>query len=136
MRRTIDTKGNVVMVREESDDLIATLEQENRQLHARNQRLEQELEIANNNGVNELRDKLELKDEDRFKAFRMAVNLVGKCFKPGSTTKGVLLVETDDKVNIVSMNADISDVIEMTGASCERMLEVVGDIDNEDRVLN
>ena len=124
------------MVREESDDIIATLEQENRQLHARNQRLEKELEIANNNGVNELRDKLELKDEDRFKAFRMAVNLVGKCFKPGSTTKGVLLVETDDKVNIVSMNADISDVIEMTGASCERMLEVVGDMNNEDRVLN
>jgi len=132
----IDTKGNVAMVREESDDIIATLEQENRQLHARNQRLEKELEIANNNGVNELRDKLELKDEDRFKAFRMAVNLVGKCFKPGSTTKGVLLVETDDKVNIVSMNADIGDVIEMTGASCERMLEVVGDMDNEDRVLN
>lgn len=136
MRRMIDTKGNVAMVREESDDIIATLEQENRQLHARNQRLEKELEIANNNGVNELRDKLELKDEDRFKAFRMAVNLVGKCFKPGSTTKGVLLVETDDKVNIVSMNADIGDVIEMTGASCERMLEVVGDMDNEDRVLN
>lgn len=136
MRKYISTSGEIIMMREESDDIIATLEQENRQLHARNQRLEKELEIANNNGVNELRDKLELKDEDRFKAFRMAVNLVGKCFKPGSTMKGVLLVETDDKVNIVSMNADISDVIEMTGAACERMLEVVGDMDNEDRVLN
>ena len=41
-------------------DLIATLEQENRQLHARNERLEKELEIASNNGINELRDKLHL----------------------------------------------------------------------------
>ncbi len=28
MRKTIGTKGEIVMVREESDDIIATLEQE------------------------------------------------------------------------------------------------------------
>ena len=32
MRKTIDVKGNVVMVREESDDIIATLAQENEKL--------------------------------------------------------------------------------------------------------
>ena len=42
MRKTIGTKGEIVMVREESDDIIATLEQENRQLRARNERLEKE----------------------------------------------------------------------------------------------
>ena len=136
MRRRIDAKGNITMEREDHDDLIATLEQENRQLHARNQRLEQELEIANNNGVSELRDKLEMKDEDKFQAFRLAINQVGRCFKSGSTTKGVLIVETENKVSIISMNADLSDLIELTGGACERMLEVAGDMDNEDRVLN
>ena len=46
MRKRIDTKGNIMMEREAHDDMIATLEQENRQLHARNQRLQAELYIA------------------------------------------------------------------------------------------
>ena len=44
MRKRIDTKGNIMMEREAHDDIIATLEQENRQLHARNQRLQAELD--------------------------------------------------------------------------------------------
>ena len=46
MRKQIDTKGNIMMEREAHDDMIATLEQENRQLHARNQRLQVELNEA------------------------------------------------------------------------------------------
>ena len=42
MRKYITTNGDIVMVREEVDDIIATLEQENRQLRARNERLERE----------------------------------------------------------------------------------------------
>jgi cell division protein FtsB len=38
----IGTKGEVIAV----DDIIATLEQENRQLHARNERLQKELDEA------------------------------------------------------------------------------------------
>lgn len=136
MRRRIDPKGNILMEREAHDDLIATLEQENRQLHARNQRLEKELDAAQEGSVGELRDKLELKDEDKFKAFRTAVNMVSSCFKSGSKTKGVMLIENGDNVSIVAMNADIKDIIEMTGSSCERMLDIAHDMQNEDRVLN
>ena len=46
MRKRIDTKGNIMMEREAHDEMIATLEQENRQLHARNQRLQAELDEA------------------------------------------------------------------------------------------
>lgn len=42
MRKAITTKGDVVCIPEECDDMISTLEQENRQLRARNERLEQE----------------------------------------------------------------------------------------------
>ena len=42
MRKYIDPKGSITMVKEEHDDMIATLEQENRQLRARNDRLEKE----------------------------------------------------------------------------------------------
>jgi cell division septum initiation protein DivIVA len=42
MINRIGTKGEVIAV----DDIIATLEQENRQLHARNERLQKELDEA------------------------------------------------------------------------------------------
>ncbi len=42
MRKVIRPGGAMEMVREEHDDIIATLEQENRQLRARNERLEKE----------------------------------------------------------------------------------------------
>jgi hypothetical protein len=42
MRKYIKSTGEMVMIREEHDDVIATLEQENRQLRARNERLEKE----------------------------------------------------------------------------------------------
>lgn len=116
-------------------DLVSTLEQENRQLHARNQRLERELEIANDNGIEQLKDKLDLQDGDRFEAFRVAVRAVGECFK-GKETKGVMLIERGDKVSIIAMNADMADIIEMTGGACERMLEIHDDLTDKERVLN
>lgn len=51
MRKTIGTKGEIVMVREESDDIIATLEQENRQLRARIDRMEKENRPANDSQI-------------------------------------------------------------------------------------
>lgn len=42
VRKYIDPKGSITMLKEEHDDMIATLEQENRQLRARNDRLEKE----------------------------------------------------------------------------------------------
>jgi hypothetical protein len=51
MRKFIDTKGNVQVIKEEHDDMIATLEQENRQLRARNERLERESTAANDSQV-------------------------------------------------------------------------------------
>ena len=51
MRKTIGTKGEIVMVREDSDDIIATLEQENKQLRARIERLQREQRPANDSQV-------------------------------------------------------------------------------------
>jgi len=116
-------------------DLIATLEQENRQLHARNQRLEKELEAVESNAVTELRDKLDMEDEDKFKAFRLATKLVAECFKKNGT-KGVLLTAAGDKITVVSMNAEIKDLIEMTGSTCERLLDAMQTMQDENRVLN
>lgn len=78
-------------------------------------------------------------DEEKFKAFKMAVTLVAACFDKGGLAKGVLLVEKGNKVNIISMNSDLEDTIEMTGCACERMIEVKEDMEenmSEDRVLN
>lgn len=51
VRKYISTSGEIVMVREESDDLIATLEQENKQLRARIDRLQREQRPANDSQV-------------------------------------------------------------------------------------
>ena len=122
------------MVREEHDDLIATLEQENRQLHARNQRLEQELEIASNNGIDELRNKLDMHDQDKFESFRMSVKALAKCYEKGNM--GVLVADIGDKVSIMGINADISDVIMMASGVVAKLEEVLQDMGDEDRVLN
>lgn len=42
MRKIIRPGGAIELLREEHDDMIATLEQENHQLRARNERLEKE----------------------------------------------------------------------------------------------
>jgi hypothetical protein len=51
MRKYIDPKGNISMVEEEHDDVIATLEQENKQLRARVKRLEREQRPANDSQI-------------------------------------------------------------------------------------
>ena len=134
IRKYIDTKGNITMQREEHDDLIATLEQENRQLHARNQRLEQELEIANNNGIEQLRKKLDMGDQDKFESFRMATRALAKCYEQGNM--GVLVADIGEKVSIMGINADIGDVIMMAAGVVAKLEEVAADMGDEDRVLN
>ena len=118
----------------EEVDLIATLEQENRQLHARNERLEKELQIANNNGVDELRKKLDMGDEDKFSVFRTSVNALAKCFEKGN--KGVLIADIGDKVSIMGINAEIDEVAMMAAGTAEKLTDVLNDMQDEDRVLN
>lgn len=134
MRKTIDVKGNVVMVREESDDIIATLEQENRQLHARNQRLEQELEIANNNGVEQLRKKLDMGDQDKFESFRLATRALAKCYEKGNM--GVLIADIGEKVSIMGINADMQDVMLMAAGTATKLEEVIADMSDEDKSVH
>ena len=134
MRKTIDVKGNIVMERELSDDIIATLEQENRQLHARNQRLEQELEIANNNGVDELRKKLDMGDHDKFESFRMSVKALAKCYEKGNM--GVLVADIGDKVSIMGINADMGDVLLMASGVVAKLEEVIADMSDDDRSVH
>ena len=134
MRKTIDVKGNVVMVREESDDIIATLEQENRQLHARNQRLEQELEIANNNGIEQLRKKLDMGDQDKFESFRLATRALAKCYEQGNM--GVLIADIGEKVSIMGINADMNDVLLMAAGTATKLEEVLEDMANEDKSVH
>ena len=134
MRKYINIKGEVTMLREDSDDIIATLEQENRQLHARNQRLEQELEIANNNGVEALRDKLHMEDPDKFESFRTSVKALAKCFEDGN--QGLLIADVGQKVSIMGINAGMKEVVIMATAAATKVMEVIDDIEDEDRVLN
>jgi len=122
------------MLREDSDDIIATLEQENRQLHARNQRLEQELEIANHNGVEALRDKLNMGDPDKFESFRTSVRALAKCFEDGN--QGLLIADIGQKVSIMGINAGMKEVVIMATAAATKVMEVIDDIEDEDRVLN
>lgn len=134
MRKTIDVKGNVVMERELSDDIIATLEQENRQLHARNQRLEQELEIASNNGIEQLRNKLDMHDQDKFESFRMSVKALAKCYEKGNM--GVLVADIGDKVSIMGINADMGDVLLMASGVVAKLEEVIADMSDDDRSVH
>ena len=134
MRKVIRPGGAIEMVREEHDDLIATLEQENRQLHARNQRLEQELEIASNNGIEQLRNKLDMHDQDKFESFRMSVKALAKCYEKGNM--GVLVADIGDKVSIMGINADMGDVLLMASGVVAKLEEVLQDMGDEDRVLN
>ena len=134
MRKVIRPGGAIEMVREEHDDLIATLEQENRQLHARNQRLEQELEIASNNGIEQLRKKLDMADTDKFESFRMSVKALAKCYEKGNM--GVLVADIGDKVSIMGINADMGDVLMMASGVVAKLEEVLQDMGDEDRVLN
>ena len=122
------------MVREESDDIIATLEQENRQLHARNQRLEQELEIANNNGIEQLRNKLDMHDQDKFESFRMSTKALAKCYEKGNM--GVLIADIGEKVSIMGINADMGDVIMMASGVVAKLEEVIDDLNDEDRSVH
>ena len=122
------------MVREEHDDLIATLEQENRQLHARNQRLEQELEIASNNGIDELRNKLDMHDQDKFESFRMSVKALAKCYEKGNM--GVLVADIGEKVSIMGINADMGDVLLMASGVVAKLEEVLEDLSDEDRTTH
>ena len=122
------------MIREESDDIIATLEQENRQLHARNQRLESELEIANNNGIEQLRKKLDMGDQDKFESFRLATRALAKCYEQGNM--GVLVADIGEKVSIMGINADMGDVLMMASGVVAKLEEVIADLDDEERVLN
>ena len=132
MKKHIGVKGEIIM--NEELDLIATLEQENRQLHARNQRLESELEIANNNGIEQLRNKLDMHDQDKFESFRMATRALAKCYEKGNM--GVLVADIGDKVSIMGINADMGDVLMMASGVVAKLEEVIADMDDEDRVLN
>ena len=138
MRKTIGFKGEVIMVREESDDIIATLEQENRQLHARNQRLMRELEAAvegtEQDAIAELRKKLDMSDNDKFEMFRTATKSLAKCFEKGN--KGVLIADIGDKVAIMGINAEMHEVALMATATAMKLNDVIDDMQNEDRVLN
>ena len=134
MRKYFKPDGTIEMIREESDDIIATLEQENRQLHARNQRLESELEIANNNGIEQLRKKLDMGDHDKFESFRMATRALAKCYEKGNM--GVLVADIGEKVSIMGINADMGDVLMMASGVVAKLEEVIADLDDEDRVLN
>ena len=118
----------------EEIDLIATLEQENRQLSARNERLEKELEIASNNGIEELRNKLGMHDQDKFESFRMSVKALAKCYEKGNM--GVLVADIGEKVSIMGINADMGDVIMMASGVVAKLEEVIADMGDEDRVLN
>ena len=122
------------MVREEHDDLIATLEQENRQLHARNERLEKELEIASNNGIDELRNKLDMHDQDKFESFRMSVKALAKCYEKGNM--GVLVADIGEKVSIMGINADMGDVLLMASGVVAKLEEVLEDLSDEDRTTH
>ena len=134
MRKVIRPGGAIEMVREEHDDLIATLEQENRQLHARNQRLEQELEIASNNGIDELRNKLDMHDQDKFESFRMSVKALAKCYEKGNM--GVLVADIGEKVSIMGINADMGDVLLMASGVVAKLEEVLEDLSDEDRTTH
>lgn len=136
MRKTINTNGEVIMVREESDDIIATLEQENRQLHARNQRLEKEMEDLQGSAVETLRAKLHMEDDDvKFKAFQVASKLVARCFDEGKG-RGVLVVETENKLSIMGLNADVDDVIDLANELYEKLEAVMEHNGDEKRTLN
>ena len=128
--KRVTVKGDIV----EDLDLIATLEQENRQLHARNQRLEQELEIASNNGIEQLRNKLDMHDQDKFESFRMSVKALAKCYEKGNM--GVLVADIGEKVSIMGINADMGDVLMMASGVVAKLEEVLQDMGDEDRVLN
>lgn len=128
--KRVTVKGDIV----EDLDLIATLEQENRQLHARNQRLESELEIASNNGIDELRNKLDMHDQDKFDSFRMAVKTLAKCYEKGNM--GVLIADVGDKVSIIGMNADMREVVMMAVAAATKIGEVIEDMSDEDRTTH
>ena len=134
MRKVIRPGGAIEMVREEHDDLIATLEQENRQLHARNQRLEQELEIASNNGIEQLRNKLDMHDQDKFESFRMSVKALAKCYEKGNM--GVLVADIGEKVSIMGINADMGDVLLMASGVVAKLEEVLEDLSDEDRTTH
>lgn len=115
-------------------DLIATLEQENRQLHARNERLEKELEIASNNGIDELRNKLDMHDQDKFESFRMSVKALAKCYEKGNM--GVLVADIGEKVSIMGINADMGDVLLMASGVVAKLEEVLEDLSDEDRSVH
>jgi len=115
-------------------DLIATLEQENRQLHARNERLEKELEIASNNGIDELRNKLDMHDQDKFESFRMSVKALAKCYEKGNM--GVLVADIGEKVSIMGINADMGDVLLMASGVVAKLEEVLEDLSDEDRTTH
>ena len=129
MRKTIGVKGEIMQ-----DDLIATLEQENRQLHARNERLEKELEIASNNGIDELRNKLDMHDQDKFESFRMSVKALAKCYEKGNM--GVLVADIGEKVSIMGINADMGDVLLMASGVVAKLEEVLEDLSDEDRTTH
>ena len=133
MRKTIGVKGGIMQ-----DDLIATLEQENRQLHARNQRLEKELEgmIENSerNAIDDLRNKLNMGDDDKFESFRLATRALAKCYEKGNM--GVLIADIGEKVSIMGINADMQDVILMATGTATKLEEVIADMRDEDRVIN
>ena len=118
----------------EEIDLIATLEQENRQLSARNERLEKELEIANNNGIDELRNKLDMHDQDKFESFRMSVKALAKCYEKGNM--GVLVADIGEKVSIMGINADMGDVLLMASGVVAKLEEVLEDLSDEDRTTH
>ena len=132
MKKHIGVKGEIIM--NEELDLIATLEQENRQLHARNQRLESELEIANNNGIEQLRNKLDMHDQDKFESFRMATRALAKCYEKGNM--GVLVADIGEKVSIMGINADMGDVLLMASGVVAKLEEVLEDLSDEDRTTH
>jgi rRNA processing protein Krr1/Pno1 len=123
------------MIREEHDDIIATLEQENRQLHARNERLQKELDAASTEGLEALRQKLKLDDPDKFNVFRTTVRLIGACFDSEKNCHGLLLVDKGDTMCVVGLNADVEQIAELSSYSLERAMELLESM-GEDRVLN
>lgn len=132
MGKRIGVKGEMIM--DEELNLVATLEQENRMLQERNKILESELEIASNNGIDELRNKLDMADEDKFMTFRHSVKALAKCFEKGNM--GVLIADIGDKVSIFGINAEMREVVLMAAAAATKIGEVIEEMGDEDRVTH
>lgn len=136
MRKKIGVRGEIMDT--EMNDMIATLEQENRQLHARNTRLEEDLTRAEEFIFNLERHPKRDVTNDAFEYMRKLVREIGGCFAPDSTQAGVLLMADvhTDNIKVYSINASTDTVHALVGLANIHMSEAAEAINDPDRVLN